>query len=226
FNQTVGRRTSGGGFRDAPVLKNGKHDHDIGGGICQVSTTMYNAALLADLKIVRRNNHSIPSVYVPIGRDATVDWGSLDLVIANPTDKPVAVSSSYQNGKITFRVLGQKDPSIKVKIVTDNQRAWDRGSVMIVDKSLKPGTRRVIEKGSRGHAIDTYRIVYKDGVEIKREHLNHSDYAGMVRQIAYNPAAPAPVVPKPGSPAGPGVPPGTSTQPPPGTPPPAGKVGG
>ena len=161
---------------------------------------MYNAALLADLKIVRRNNHSIPSVYVPIGRDATVDWGTLDLIIANPSPLPVAISSSYANGKITFRILGQKDPSMSIKIVTDNERTWERGEERVVDTSLPPGETRVIEKGSRGHAIDTYRVVYKDGVEIRREHLNHSDYAGMVRQIAYNPApkaAPTPTVTPP-----------------------------
>src|SRR5579862_1701627 len=124
--------TAKGGFREAPVLKNGKHDVDIGGGICQVSTTMYNAAVLANLKIVKRNNHSIPSVYVPIGRDATVDWGSLDLVIGNPTDKPVAVCSNYLNGKITFRILGQKDPSIKVKVETAHERSWGRSAEMIV----------------------------------------------------------------------------------------------
>ncbi len=214
FNDTVGRRTSKGGFREAPVLKNGKHDHDIGGGICQVSTTMYNAVLLADLQIVRRNNHSIPSVYVPIGRDATVDWGNLDLIVANPTDAPIAISSSYQNGKITFRVLGKKDPSITVKIETANHHAWDRGSTMVVDKTLKPGAKKVIEKGSRGHSIDTYRVVYKDGLEIKREHLNHSNYAGMDRIVAYNPAAPAPVVPAPGVPG--------TTPPPTAVPPPAG----
>jgi vancomycin resistance protein YoaR len=216
FNQTVGQRTAEGGFREAPVLKNGKHDHDIGGGICQVSTTLYNASLLADLKIVRRNNHSIPSVYVPVGRDATVDWGTLDLIIENPSDKPIAVSSTYLNGKITFRILGEKDPSITIKIETANHRSWGRGEETVIDRSLKPGTRRVVEKGSSGHAIDTYRIVYKDGVEIRREHLNHSDYAGMLRVVAYNPAAPAP---KPAAPTT-----GTVT-PPIATPPPTG-VGG
>ncbi|HTQ12013.1 MAG TPA: VanW family protein [Fimbriimonadaceae bacterium] len=194
FNETVGRRTAKGGFREAPVLKNGRHDMGIGGGICQVSTTMYNAALLADLKIVRRNNHTLPSVYVPLGRDATVDYGSLDLIISNPTDKPVAISSTYENGKIAFRVLGQKDPSIQVKIVTAHARSWDNSVSLVVDKSLKPGTRQVVDRGSRGHSIDTYRIVYKDGVEIKRELLNHSYYAGAPRMVAYNPA-PAPAVP-------------------------------
>lgn len=197
FNETVGERTVRDGYREAPVLKNGKHDRGIGGGICQVSTTLYNAALLADLKIVRRNNHSIPSVYVAIGRDATVDWGTLDLVLGNPTDAPIAVSSTFQNGRITFRILGRKDPSLEVKIETANHRAWDRGQQLVVDRSLKPGARKVVEKGSRAHSIDTYRVVYQNGVEVKREHLNHSTYGGCPRIVAYNPAAPAPAAPKP-----------------------------
>jgi vancomycin resistance protein YoaR len=205
FNQTVGRRTVEGGFRTAPVLKNGKHDFDIGGGICQVSTTMYNAALFANLKVITRNNHSLPSAYVPLGRDATVDWGTLDLVLSNPLDQPIAISSTYQKGKLTFRVLGKKDPSIKVKVFTDHEDSWGRGEQTIIDRSLRPGTRRVIERGSSAHSCDTYRVVYKDGVEIKREHLNHSIYGGCPRIVAYNPAAPAapkavpitPVIPPP-----------------------------
>src|ERR1044072_8976261 len=177
FNQTVGRRTVEGGFKSAPVLKNGKHDIDIGGGICHVSTTMYNAALLADLKVVRRNNHSLPSAYVAVGRDATVDWGTLDLVLANSGETPIAITSTYQSGKITFRILGQKDPSRKVKILTDNHQSWGRGEQSVIDKSLKPGTRKVVERGSAAHSIDTYRIVYKDGVEVKREVISHSRYA-------------------------------------------------
>jgi len=213
FNETVGRRTAKGGFREAPVLKNGKHDVDIGGGICQVSTTMYNAAILADLKIVRRNNHSLPSAYVALGRDATVDYGNLDLVIANPTDEPVAVSSTYENGKIAFRILGQRDPTVKIKIVTEHERSWDHGVTLVVDKSLKPGARKVIEKGSRGHSIDTYRIVYKDGVEVKRELLNHSYYSGGDRIVDYNPAAQAttPGLAQPG--AKPPTPPATGNPP-------------
>lgn len=191
FNQTVGKRTVEGGFKTAPVLKNGKHDIDIGGGICQVSTTMYNAALLANLKVVHRSNHSLPSAYVAVGRDATVDWGTLDLVLANPTDKPIAITSTFESGRITFRILGQKDPSIKVKIETENHQSWSRGTETIVDKSLKPGTQRVVEKGSSAHSIDTYRIVYKDGVEIRRELISHSRYAGCPRTIAVNPAAAA-----------------------------------
>jgi vancomycin resistance protein YoaR len=186
FNETVGRRTIEDGYRLAPVLKMGKHDVGIGGGICQVSTTLYNASLLADLKIVKRNNHSIPSVYVPVGRDATVDYGSLDLVIQNSMDTPIAINSEFQNGKIIFRVLGKKDPSKLVKITTGGHSAWGNGVKTVIDRSLPPGKTKVVEKGSAGHAITTYRTVYENGVEIKRETLNHSVYRGSPRIIAIN----------------------------------------
>lgn len=200
FNKTVGERTVKDGYKTAPVLKNGKHDTGIGGGICQVSTTLYNASVLSDLNIVRRQNHSIPSVYVPVGRDATVDWPSLDLVIANSYDFPIAISSTFQSGKITFRILGQKDFSKKVKIVTENHNVWDRGEQLVVDRSLPAGSRVVSDKGSRAHSIDVYKIIYKNGVEVKRSLLSHSIYNGSPRTISYNPAA-KPVAPKPALPS-------------------------
>jgi len=206
FNTTVGRRTAQGGYKVAPVLKNGKHDTGIGGGICQVSTTLYNASLLADLKIVTRNNHSIPSVYVPVGRDATVDYGSLDLVIENSQKDPIAISSSYANGQITFRILGVKDPGRVVKIETAGHKSWGNGVKTVVDHSLPPGKTKVVEKGSAGHSITTFRIVYENGVEVKRETLNHSVYRGSPRIIASGGAK------KPATPVVPGgaVPPTTS----------------
>lgn len=186
FNTCVGRRTVKDGYKVAPVLVNGRHDTGIGGGICQVSTTLYNASLLADLKIVKRNNHSIPSVYVPVGRDATVDYGSLDFVIENNQKVPIAVTSHFESGKITFRVLGQKVPGKSVKITTSGHSAWGNGVKTVVDRSLPPGARRVIEKGSAGHAITTYRIVYENGKEIRRDTLGRSVYRGSPRIIAVN----------------------------------------
>ncbi|MBN9500879.1 MAG: hypothetical protein BGO01_00715 [Armatimonadetes bacterium 55-13] len=192
FNGCVGRRTVAGGYKEAPVLKNGMHDTGIGGGICQVSTTLYNASLFADLKIVKRNNHSIPSVYVPVGRDATVDYGTLDLVIENNQDHPIAVSSTFENGKITFRILGKKDVSREVKILTSGHKSWSNGVKTVVDRSLPAGTTRVVEKGSSGHSITTYRVVYENGVEVRREVLNRSVYRGSPRIVATNNAPAAP----------------------------------
>lgn len=195
FNGTVGQRTLSRGFQVAGVYKQGKHDVGVGGGICQVSTTLYNASLFANLKIRQRSNHSLPVAYVPLGRDATVDYGSLDLVIENNSKGPIGVVNTYQPGRLTFRVLGKKDPSLKVKVVQEGESSWDRGEKVVVDRNLRPGTRRVIERGSRGHAIRTYRMVYRNGQLIERQPLGRSHYGGGPRIVAVGP--PAPPKPKP-----------------------------
>lgn len=191
FNKTVGRRTVAGGFKIAGVYKNGKHDVDVGGGICQVSSTLYNAALFADLKIPRRSNHSMPVPYVPLGRDATVDYGTVDLVIKNSFDQPIALNASVGRGSITFRILAVKDPTTSVKLVSSGARSWDVGIKQEPDPSLPAGKTKVIEKGSRGHAITTYRVVYKDGREVRRESLGQSFYRGGKRIVAVGTAQPA-----------------------------------
>ena len=184
FNKTVGRRTVAGGFKIAGVYKNGKHDVDVGGGICQVSSTLYNAALFANLKIPRRSNHSMPVPYVPLGRDATVDYGTVDLVIKNTFDQPIAINCNVARGTITFRILAVKDPTTSVKLVSSGARSWDVGVKQEPDPNLAAGRTKVIEKGSRGHAITTYRVVYKDGKEIRRESLGQSFYRGGKRIVA------------------------------------------
>lgn len=190
FNETVGRRTVARGYKEAGVYAGGRRDTGIGGGICQVSTTLYNASLYANLGIVRRQNHSMPVAYVPVGRDAAVDYGSIDLVIENTRDTPIAITSSYATGSLTFRVLGKADPGLSVKIVTEGHRSWDRGQKTVSDPALPAGARRVVEKGSRGHAIETYRLVMRDGRVVRRERLNRSHYMGGVRIIAVGSGAP------------------------------------
>lgn len=192
FNKTVGKRTVESGFKVAGVYKNGKHDVDLGGGICQVSTTLYNAALFANLKIPRRQNHSMPVPYVPLGRDATVDYGSADLVLENNTEQPIAISASVVPGSITFRVLGKKDTSLSVKIVSGPSRSWDAGETQQRDPSLPAGYTKVIEKGTMGRAISTFRVVYRDGVEVARQPLGQSYYRGGKRIVVVGTAAAAP----------------------------------
>ncbi len=189
FNRTVGRRTAATGFKEAGVYKDGKHDVDFGGGICQVSTTLYNAALFANLSIKKRTNHSMPVPYVPLGRDATVDYGSADLVVENNTEAPIAITSSVSGGTITFAILGKKDPSLSVKLVAGPASSWDPGEKRELNPSLPAGTERVVEKGTMGRSISTYRVVYKDGVEVKREPLGQSYYRGGKRVIAVGTAA-------------------------------------
>lgn len=196
FNNVVGRRTRAAGFKEAGVYKDGKHDIDLGGGICQVSTTLYNAVLLANLKITRRQNHSMPVPYVALGRDAAVDYGTIDLGFQNTLDVPVAVNAVVTTGQITFRILGLKDPSLAVKIETSNRRSWGAGEKTVPDPSLPEGKRRIIEKGGIAASVNSHRVVYRNGVEVAREALGRSHYRGGVRIIAVGTAKPT-VAPDP-----------------------------
>lgn len=212
FNGTVGRRTIEAGFREAGVYANGRHDTGIGGGICQVSTTLYNAAMFANLSVKNKLNHSMPVPYVPVGRDATVDYGKIDLKITNTLNTPIAFSSTYVPGKLTFRVLGIKDPTLKIKMVQENHTSWGTGVKTVVDPSLPPGKKKVIEKGSAGHSVLTYRLIYRNGQLVEKQPLGKSHYRGATRIIAVGPKAAAPTTPTeaPGTEA---APPAT-TQPP------------
>ncbi len=151
FNAAVGRRTLQQGFRLAPILVRGQKRLGVGGGICQVSSTLFNAALLADLKIVKRTNHGIPVPYVPLGRDATVTDTGLDLVIENPLPTPVAITTELGRSSITVRVLGAPMEGRQVRL----QTRWLR---------------------SKGRRVALWRLVYENGTLIRRERVAISSY--------------------------------------------------
>ena len=204
FNTIVGRRTVKEGYREAPVLVNGRHDTGIGGGICQVSTTLYNAALFANLAITDRRNHSLASAYCPPGRDATVDFGSQDFKFKNTLDYPIAVARAMGKSSITFYILGTKVPGQDVKIVGGRVSYGGVSVKYVSDPSLPAGRTRVVEKGGSRKSVTTWRQVFLNGKLVKSESLGTSFYPGGTRVIARGtraskpkptaaPAAPAPV---------------------------------
>ncbi|MDD6135381.1 MAG: VanW family protein [Selenomonadaceae bacterium] len=148
FNNIVGQRTRAAGYKNAGVIVNGEPAVDVGGGVCQVSSTLYNAILLAGLKPTERSNHSLPSSYVPAGRDATVADGLLDFVFQNPLPHPVVLRVSNSGSALTIYVLGTKA---------------DLGGKTISLVSEGPSTRPSV-----------YRIWKQDGKVVEREFL-HTD---------------------------------------------------
>jgi vancomycin resistance protein YoaR len=198
FNETVGQRTAKGGYKVAGVYINGKHDTGIGGGICQVSTTLYNASLFANLKILERTNHSMPVPYVPLGRDATVNYGAQNLVIENSTTSPIVVASQYQPGKLTFRILGKKEEGLEVKVFQGRVRSSGGSTRREFDPRLAPGTTKVQHNGNNRY-VQTFRTIYKNGVKVATETLKDSFYSGGGTIISYGPKAP----PKPAAPPAP-----------------------
>ena len=119
YNETLGERTEEKGYKSAGVFVNGQHAEGIGGGICQVSTTLFDACLYADLEIVKRTNHSGRVDYVPAGLDAAVSWGDPDFQFCNNTEYPIRISATYADGSVNVKIYGTKTNSNTVKITTE-----------------------------------------------------------------------------------------------------------
>ena len=122
YNNLTGKRTKSNGYKDAPVIINGKLEQDVGGGVCQVSSTLFNSVLYSGLDVTSRRNHSLKSSYVSIGRDAMVSDGGSDFRFKNPYSHPVYIKNTVSNGVITSKIYGnasdKKNISIKVEPYT------------------------------------------------------------------------------------------------------------
>ena len=185
YNATVGERTSSAGFMTAAVYAGGKVVDGIGGGICQVSSTIYNAALLANLEIVERDNHAFNPGYVPVSRDATVSWGSLDFKFKNTRNYPIKILCDGTEGEVDVVILGLKEENeYDIDVISYVTRWISYDTITEVDPTLAPGETVVVESGSSGCSSVAYRIYYSNGEEISRELLSYDTYSPHNRVIA------------------------------------------
>lgn len=203
FNKRVGSRSSEKGYRDAMVVVGDKFEPGIGGGICQVSSTLYNSVLLAGLEIVERHNHGLSVSYVPLGRDATVVYGVQDFRFRNNTDSPLCIKANAAGGKLTITIYGNTDykKNIRVYAVIDKTIPYD--TVTEADKNLAPGTEIIERHGLPGYVVRAFRQ-YTDarGKIVKTERLGTDCYKPLSRVIKKGPAHVAdPAVPDPPAPA-------------------------
>ncbi len=175
FNQTVGPRSTDNGYLTAPVIIDGQLHEGTGGGVCQVSTTLYNAVLLADLHVTRRSHHSLPSHYVAAGRDATVSYGHIDFRFKNTTDAPIVIEAHPGVHHLTVRILGQ-GPAPVVHIVTSDRQAEPGRTITRDDPDLPKGEKK-IENGTGGLSITVSRVI-GDGADATTEVISHDRYAG------------------------------------------------
>lgn len=141
FNEWVGERRPEDGFQEAIVFKQGKMVQGTAGGLCQVSSTLYNVALLAGLPIVERRNHSLPVGYVPPGRDATVYWGQIDLRFRNDTEMPLYLRSSVGKNTLTIEAWGAEELDRKVEITSQSNRKGDKTFAQAYRSMVKDGIR-------------------------------------------------------------------------------------
>lgn len=177
YNQTVGQRTVSAGFKSAAVYAGGEVTTGIGGGICQVSSTLYNAVLLANLEIVERQNHGFNTGYVPVGRDATVSWGGPDFKFKNTRNYPIRVVANVSGGKILVQIFGLKtenDYDIEIQSYVTQYIKYK--TIEKQDATLKKGTTKVIQSGSNGCKAVAYRILKKNGEMISKTLLSQDTY--------------------------------------------------
>jgi vancomycin resistance protein YoaR len=176
YNNVVGPRVPRAGYREAPVIVRGKLQPGIGGGICQVSSTLYNAVLLADLEIVRRQHHSFPVSYLPAGRDATVSYGSIDFRFRNSLPHPIALDAKVVGRRVVFQVHGHRDDRKEVRIVQSNQSSVKAGATTVTDPRLPRGRRVVDSAAKPGRRVTVARIVSQDGKVIRRDVVSRDYY--------------------------------------------------
>lgn len=184
FNEVVGPRSSEAGYKTAPVIVNNEFVDGIGGGVCQVSTTLYNSVLLANLEIVVRVSHSLPVSYVPIGRDATVVFDAIDFKFRNNTDSYLYIKSFVGNGYLTIKIYGNTAYKRDVKIYSWVTEEIEPKTVYETDPNLPKGEQVVKQEGARGYLAAAQRVVYRDGVVVNKETLPASDYSPVNKVIA------------------------------------------
>jgi vancomycin resistance protein YoaR len=176
-NEILGPRLAKYGYKDAKVIINNELVPGIGGGVCQVSSTLYNAVLLSNLKIIERQNHSLTLSYVGLGRDATISGDYIDFKFMNNTDYPIYIYGEVKGSWVKFIVFGKSEnPGRTVKIVSDTIKTLNPTIKIIEDPTLPMGTEVVEKKSHVGYVIKTQRIVYENGKEILRENLGNSNY--------------------------------------------------
>lgn len=204
FNDVVGPRTAEAGFKNAPVYENGETVQGMGGGVCQVSSTLYSAVLYADLEITARQNHSMTVSYVPKGQDATVVYGSIDFKFKNSTEYPIKVIASAGGGKLSIAICGTRPETEKTVKIVNNIISETAPEVRETEsRGLNVGERKVISSGKNGYTVSTVRTVFENGAEVKSEKFM-STYKMVPAEIAIGakvpdplPALPARATPEP-----------------------------
>lgn len=179
FNEVVGPRSQEAGYKLAPAILNNEFIDSLGGGVCQVSTTLYNALLQADVDIIQRSNHSLTIRYVPLGQDAAVAYGGKDLKFKNNLPCAVIIKSSVVGNKVTLKLYGDVALKKTVRIVNNIIKEYPFQIVYKDDATLPKGTQRVEQKGAKGFRVTSQMMIYQNGQLIGQKKLSASHYAPM-----------------------------------------------
>lgn len=186
FNDVAGPFTQETGYLEGPaILDEGCLGEDLGGGVCQVSTTLYNAALRGNLGIVERHRHTFPMEYVEVGLDAMIHAPDFDLKIQNTTDVVLYIDASAQDGTVVIEFKGAKlDAGTEVLVEGSVLNTLvPEGEEIRLSAELEEGTRQVYREQRNGYETRVYRKVYNNGALVSEEILSEDTYPPLRRII-------------------------------------------
>lgn len=206
YNSVVGGATAAQGFKAAATFVGGRVVREVGGGICQTVSTLYNTALLANLEIVQRKAHSLPVAYVPASRDATVYYPSIDFKFKNTREYPIKIVTNFNSaGSLTISLYGTKQENEYVVSITSKTLSTIKFQEQSsADSSLEKGKIQVIQEGSNGYTSEAYITKKLNGKIVSTTLLSRDTYKAVNRiikigtkevYVAPTPA-PAPTVPE------------------------------
>lgn len=182
FNEVVGERTEKRGYKQAKIILNGEFVDGIGGGVCQVSTTLYNAVLLAGLKVTECHPHSLSVNYVALSFDAMVNYGGADLRFVNTTRSPIIIYTTCSSDRLMVKIIGE---TLKEKYVRESilkKEILPQEDEILVDEKgeypeLFEGERKVISYGKKGYVSEGYIIKQINGKTVERIKIRSDKYA-------------------------------------------------
>lgn len=176
FNDTIGPRTAETGFKDAYIIVNNQYVQGIGGGICQVSSTLYSAAVLANLEIPERTPHAVAIAYLPLGQDATVNYPNIDFKLRNNTQSLIYIRTAVKADSLLVRIYGKKT-NTTVRLEQEIEKQTPFSTVRKIDASLPPGRVVQDQKGTNGYVVKTWKIVKDASGKETKQLLSRDQYA-------------------------------------------------
>lgn len=184
FNKVVGERTRSKGYMDAKIILNNKLIPGLAGGICQVSTTLYSAILQCDIPSTKREHHTLPSTYVPMGFDATVTDNGIDFKFINTLKYPIYIQSYCENNYLTVNIYSDLSISnVTHKLESKVTKVVENTTKYINDPLLYKGVTEIEVPGTKGYYVDVYLISYENDKEISRKLLYKDLYEPVTKVI-------------------------------------------
>ena len=189
MNETILDRSKENGYYLAPAIRNGTYEQEYGGGVCQVSSTLFNAVMMADLTVTERHHHSWPMTYVPIGRDATISTGYKDFKFVNSTKSELVIFAHLDRKAktVTIRLYGQKSGDFDhIKVTSKRTGSLPaKGTKVLLDESLSAGSRVEERKERRGKTSVTYKEYYDAGDQLIRKETVYKDSYPSIEGLVY-----------------------------------------